>query len=133
MKFMRGRLLVCFALFAVLPMAAVNAHGGGELEKEMKRVNRAFKQVRESGDPAIIGENFEKMLRHAKKIESQMLPRDADAEDEEDFRSGMKELIDLIEEGVVAAAENDSAAVAAVIKRLRKVEKEYHDRFDVED
>ena len=95
-KLKRGLVLVWLAAAGLLSADA----GAHELEKEMKKMARAFKQAREADADENLVEALGKMRRHADRITEEMEPHDADDGDREDFREGMEKIQETIEAGI---------------------------------
>ena len=95
-------------------------------------MGRAFRAVREADDPFEQLEPLETMRIQAEKM-LEMVPHDADAEDTEAFREGIRKLLRYINAAWQAADEEDTETVAAAVRELRALRKEYHERFDVDD
>ena len=123
-------LLLAFALAPLaVPTPTAAAH---ELEKEMKKMGRAFREVREAEDPFEQIEPLEVMRERAQGM-LEMAPHDADEEDHKEFLQGIEKLLGHIDEALLAANDDEASAVAAALKEMRALRKKYHEYFEVDD
>ena len=129
-KKLKGGLALIWLAAAGLLSADAGAH---ELEKEMKKMARAFKQAREADADENLLDALGKMRRHADRITEEMEPHDADDGDREDFREGMEKIQETIEAAMTAAKAGDDEALRDAFEAMRDIREEYHFRFDVDD
>jgi len=132
---MKTVIALCTGLLLASALGLPSQASANELESTMKNMNRQYRQVLQTDDPARMGEGLAAMHRYASEartlVPDQLADQPADNPERQAYVQGIDELLEGIERAQALLQNGQLEQARAAAEDLKPIRKQYHRRFKV--